>query len=153
MSGDDGQGAVDLFGKDHASELVRECDAAQRKKQVCALTGSGRPAIRRTDSKNETLSTAIAQPAKLLSEFFGGEQLASAVEQNGMSRSAARLTVEPLKQGRLGLKELRVARDVTGRPLDVVREQTVGRIGLCTTAARHYRGEGDFHAIWGVIWS
>jgi len=114
MSGKDGQCAVDLFGEDDACELVRQCNAAQRKKQVRALTCIGGPAIRRTDRKNETLSTAIAQAAKLLSEFFGGEQLASTVEQNDMSRSAAWLTVERIKEDRLGLKELRVARDVSG---------------------------------------
>ena len=147
MSGEDGQCAIDLFSEDDASELVRQGDAAQRKKQVRALTGGGGPAIRRTDRENETLSATIAKPAKLLSEFFRGEQLASTVEQNDMSRSAARLTIEPLQQCRLGLKELRVAQDVTGRPFDVVREQAVGGIGLGTTATRHYRGEGDFHVI------
>ena len=152
MSGEDGQCAIDLFGEDNASELVRQRDAAQRKKQVRTLTGIRGPAIRRTDSEDETLRAAIAQPAKLLSEFFGGEQLASTVEQNDMSGSTARLTVEPLKQRRLGLKELQVAGGVPGRPLDVIRKQTVGRIGLSAIAARHNRSKGNFHAIRGSIY-
>ena len=151
MSGEDGQGAVDLFGEDDASELVWQRDAAQRKKQVRALTGICGPAIRRADRENETLRPSIAQPAKLLSELFGREQLASTVEQNDMSRSAAWLTVERIKEGRLRLKELRVAGNVTGYPLDVVREQTVGRIGFGATAARRNGRQGNFHAIWSSI--
>jgi hypothetical protein len=101
MSGEDGQCPVDLFGEDDTSELVGQRDAAQRKKQVRALTDPGGPAVSRSDRENQTLSSAIAQSAELLSEFFRGEQLASTVEQNNMRRSATRLTIEPLKQCRL----------------------------------------------------
>ena len=134
MSGEDGQCPVDLFGEDDTRELVGQRDAAKRKKQVRALTSPGGPAVSRSDRENQTLSSVIAQSAELLSEFFRGEQLASTVEQNNMRRSTTRLTIEPLKQCRLGLKELRVAGGVTSRPIDVVREQTISRIGLRATA-------------------
>ena len=73
MSGKDGQGTIDLFSEDDASQLMWQCDAAQRKKKIRALTGRGRPAICWPDRKNETLGTAIAQSAEQLSEFFGRE--------------------------------------------------------------------------------
>lgn len=120
VSRKDGQSAIHLFREDDASKLVRQRDAAQRKKQIRTLTGGIGPTIRRTDRENETLSAAIAQPANLLSELLGREQLPSAVEQNEMSRSAPRLTVEPLQQPHLGLKKLRVAGDVPSRSFDII---------------------------------
>ncbi len=97
--------------------------AAEGKEKVSALTGHSGPSVGRADGENEALGALIADAPDLRSELLRGELLAAAIQQNGIGRSAAGLTIQPIKERRLGLEELGVAGNVPGNALEIVSEQ------------------------------
>jgi hypothetical protein len=70
MSGQDGQGAVDLLGEHNAGELMRQGNSTQGKQKVGPLASGSRPAICGANGKDETLGTVIAKAAKLSRELL-----------------------------------------------------------------------------------
>ena len=64
MSGQDGQGAVDLLGEYDASELMRQGNSTQGKEKVGALTSGSRPAVCGANSEYEALSAVVAKAAE-----------------------------------------------------------------------------------------
>src|ERR1700735_3937058 len=73
MSGDDGQGAVDLFGEDDAGELMRQRHRPEGEKQVSAGAGGNGPSVRGTDGEHEILGAGVAKTADLGGKILGGE--------------------------------------------------------------------------------
>ena len=92
MSSKNSERTVYLLSQNNAGELMRQGHPAQRKKQVGPLTRGGRPAIRRSDGKDEPLDPFIAEAPQVGGELFRRELPSATVEQNGMRRRAAMLT-------------------------------------------------------------
>jgi len=94
VAGEDGEGAVDLFGEDDLRELMRQGDAAEGEEEVGAGAGGVGPTVGRADGEDEALGSGVAVPPDGSGELFRGELLASAVEQDEECGSAAGLAVE-----------------------------------------------------------
>jgi hypothetical protein len=106
MPGQDGQGAVDLFGQYNAGELVRQGHAAEGKEKVGALACGRGPSVGGTDGKYEALGALIANPPDVCGELLGGVLLAAAIQQDGIGWGATGLAIYPIKDGGLGVEEL-----------------------------------------------
>lgn len=145
MSGQNRERPVDLLGQDDAGKLVGKCHAAKRQKEMGALAGSGRPAVRRPDREDEVLGARIAQVAKPLGKVFGGELLAATVKQDRVNRDTPRLAVKPVQKGSFGFKEFRLAGKVAGPALHVVGKQTVCRLRFGSCTARSDGDKENFH--------
>ena len=75
VAGEDGEGAVDLFGEDGAGELVGEGDGAEGEDEGGAGAGGGGPAVGGADGEDDGLGAGVAQAAEVGGEVFGGELL------------------------------------------------------------------------------
>jgi hypothetical protein len=93
---------------------MRQSDFPQGKKQVGASSRYRRPPIRGSDAKYKSLGTLVADAAEARRELLRGVLLAAAIQQNGICRRTAWLTIQPLEDGSLGLEELGLAGDIPG---------------------------------------
>jgi hypothetical protein len=125
VSGENGQGAVYLLGQNNTGELMRQSHATKGKKQVGTLACGRRPPIRRSDGKHQPLNTLVADAAEVRGELIRAVLLAAAIHQNRIRRSATGLAIQPIEQGRFGVEELGLTRDISGRTPYVVGEQAV----------------------------
>jgi hypothetical protein len=105
MAGEDGEGAVDLLGQDDACELVGEGDAAEGEQELGTSASYIRPAVGGPDGEDETLRPGVAKMANGLSNLFGGELTAAAVEQGKVDGSSAGLAIEPGEECGFGIEE------------------------------------------------
>jgi len=121
----DSQGAVDLLRKYNPGELVRQGHWTEGKEKVGALPCGGGPTVGGTDGEHQTLSALITDASNARREFLRGVLLTAAIQKNGIRWGAASLTVQPIKDRRLGLEELGVAGNVPGDALEIVGEQAV----------------------------
>jgi len=121
----DSQGAVDLLGKHNPGELVRQGHWTEGKEKVSALSCGWGPTIGGTDGEHQTLSALITDASNARREFLRGVLLTAAIQKNGIRWDAAGLTVQPIKDRRLGLEELGVAGNVPGHALEIVGEQAI----------------------------
>jgi len=91
VAGEDGRGAIELFGENEPGERVRKCEGTERKQEMGSLAAFIRPAACRADGKDKALHPFVAALSEPGSECFGGELLPKAVEQDH-DRGASRLT-------------------------------------------------------------
>lgn len=70
MAGEDGEGTVDLFGQHNARKLVRQCNAAKGEHKARSCARFFRPAVGRTDGKDDPLRTGVPQTANSGSQLF-----------------------------------------------------------------------------------
>jgi hypothetical protein len=125
VAGENGQRAVYLLGQNNTGELMGQSDATKGKKQVGTLACGRRPPIRRSDGKHQALNTLVTYAAEVRGELIRGVLLAATVEQYRMGRSATGLAIQPIEQGRFGVEELGLTRDVSGRTRYIVGEQAI----------------------------
>ena len=145
MSGEDGEGAVELLGEDYAGELMREGDWAEREDEVGAGAGCGGPSVGRTDGEDEALRAGVAKAAKVGGEFLGGELFAATVEEDEDRGGAGGLAVEPGEECGFGVVELGGAGDVAGGAGKVVGGEGLGRSGLGARAGRRDGCDDELH--------
>src|SRR5216683_953101 len=145
VAGENGQGPVYLLGQNHAGELMRQGHPPEGKKQIGTLTCGRRPPIRRSDGEHQALDALIANATEVRGELLRGELLAATIQQNGIRRSATRLTIQPIEQGGLGPEKLGVAGNVMGGPLYIVGQQSIGRLSFGTRTSGSDDGESDLH--------
>ena len=100
--GEDGEGAVDLLGEDDASQFVGQRDVAEGEDEAGAGAGGCGPTVGGADGEEEGLRAGVAQAAEVGGEFFAGELLAAAVEQDEDRGGACRLAIECGQQGGFG---------------------------------------------------
>lgn len=70
MAGQDGQGAVDLFGQHGLRERVWQGHGPEREQKVGAGAGLGGPAVCGADSGNNLLAAGVAQYGKAVGELL-----------------------------------------------------------------------------------
>ena len=70
MAGEDGEGAVELFGKDDAGEVVGEGDGAEGEKQAGSGASGGGPSVGGADGEDDGLCSGIAEAAEVGGKFF-----------------------------------------------------------------------------------
>jgi hypothetical protein len=136
---------VNLLGQYNPSELMRQSNTPKRKKQIGAQACYRRPPISRPDAEHQPLGPLVSDTAKVRGELLGAVLLAAAIQQNGIGRGTARLAVQPVEDGGLGLEELRVAGDIPGGPLYIVAQQTVRRLRSGASTAWGDGSKGDLH--------
>jgi len=99
VAGEDGEGAVDLFGEDGAGEFVGQGDGAEGEDKAGAGAGGGGPSVRGADGEDDGLGAGVAEAAEVSGEFFGGELLAAAVEEDEDASGAGGLASRPIEGG------------------------------------------------------
>lgn len=82
VPGKNRQRAVHLLSQDCTSQLMRKRHASQRKQQTRSLPCCLRPSIRRANAQHDCLGSRIPQTSQKGGEFFAGELLSAAVEQD-----------------------------------------------------------------------
>jgi hypothetical protein len=70
VAGENGQGAVYLFGEYDTGELVRQGNSTQGKEKVGALASDSRPAVCRANGQDKALGAVVAKSAELSSELL-----------------------------------------------------------------------------------
>ena len=118
---EDGEGSVNLLGQYNAGELMRQRHPPQRKKKVGPLACCSRPPISGPDGKHQTLYTVVANAPDVRCELLGGVLLTATIQQNGIGWDAPGLAVQPVKDGSLGVEELRVAGAIPATSASKVR--------------------------------
>lgn len=93
MAGENRQSAINLLSQNDAGELMRQGHPPEGPKEIRPFTRRRRPPIRRSDGEHQTLNSLVAESAEVRGEFFRGELLAAAIQQNGVRRSAAGLAI------------------------------------------------------------
>ena len=93
MAGENRQSAVYLLSQNDAGELMRQGHPPEGPKEVRSFPRRRRPPIRRSNGEHQTLNSLVAESAEMRGEFFRGELLAAAIQQNGVRRSAAGLAI------------------------------------------------------------
>src|SRR5579871_1468839 len=78
-TGENGEGAVDLFGKHHACKFVRVGHLAQREFRVLPIEQNGRKTIGVTANEDEFAGAAVALIANPFCKGFRREALAVGV--------------------------------------------------------------------------
>lgn len=66
VTGQDGEGSVDLLGQEDASEMMRQGDPSEGEKKVCAFAGRIGPSVRWADREDESLGAGVAKVADRL---------------------------------------------------------------------------------------
>lgn len=145
MAGEDGAGAVDLFGEDDAGELVRQGHLAEGEKELRFGAGVFGPAIRGADGEENLLSAVVAELAEMGGEGFGGELFAGGVEQDDVDGCAGGALVGEGEELRFGGEEARLAGVVTRGTFNEVGEQRVELTLLGAGALRADGGEKNLH--------
>jgi hypothetical protein len=145
VAGQDGEGSVDLLGQYDAGKLVRQGHAAEGKEKISALACGRGPPVGGTDGEHKPLSTLIADASDVRSELLGGVLLTPAIQQNGVGRGTAGLTVQPIEECSLGFEDLRVAGDVASCPCNVVIMQTIASLRLGSGLARKDSSKNQLH--------
>src|SRR5436305_12660094 len=85
--------------------------------------------------------------AEVGGEFFRGELLAAAIEQDEERGDSAGLGGEPVEEGWLGVEELGCGGCVAGGAGGVVGDESFEGVGLGAGAAGEDGGEGDRHGV------
>ena len=147
MPGQNGAGAVELFGEDDAGEFMGEGDGAEGEEEVGAGAGGGGPAISGADGEEELLDAAVAEGAEVGCEISGGELLAGGVEQDDVERGARGGFIGEGEEGGLGGEEVGVAGVVAGDAGGVVGEEGVERGGFGAGAGGRDGGEMELHIL------
>lgn len=78
-------------------------------------------------------------------ELLGRVLLAPAVEQDSIGRNAARLAIQPRKQGRFRVEELGLAGKITGAALQIIIEESFDGFVLRAGLTGDDGGKGQFH--------
>ena len=147
VAGEDGEGAVELLGKDDTGEFVGQGDESEREEEVGAGAGVGGPAVRRADGEDEPLGAVVAETADAGGEGLGGELLAAAVEQDGVGAGAGWLLLERFEQEGFGVEGLGVAGKIATGALDVICYEAVCRVGIGTGTTGGDCCQSDFHKL------
>lgn len=121
VTGEDGEGAVDLFGEDGAGEFVGQGDEAEREDKAGVAAGGVGPSVVGPDGEDYRLRAGVAETAEVSGEVLGGELLAAAVEEDEDRGGAGGLAVEPGEEGGLGVVGLGFTGYITGGASEVVR--------------------------------
>ena len=134
VTGEDGEGAVDLFGEDGAGHFMRQGDVAERQDEAGACACGWGPAVGGTDGEDEGLCAGVAKAAEVGGDVIGGKLLSAAVEEDEYGSGAGGLAVEPGEEVGLGRVGLGFAGEVSGGTGEVVGGEGSGRVGLGTGA-------------------
>lgn len=98
MAREDGEGAVDLLGKNDAGEGMGQGHGSKRESQLRAGKGGLRPAAGGSDGKDKMLHAGVAPRAEPGRECLGGHLFAAAIEEDD-KRPAFLLAFEPREEG------------------------------------------------------
>jgi hypothetical protein len=145
MASQNSKRAIDLLGENGTGKLMRQRNAAKGEQKIGTLPCRGGPAVRRANRDDQALGAVIAQAAQMCGKLLRGVLLAAAIEQNRLGRGTAGLTVQPIEEGRLRLKDLGLARNITRGAVDIVGKQTVAGLGLGSSAPWSDRAKCDLH--------
>jgi hypothetical protein len=145
VAGEDGEGAVDLFGENGACEFVGQGDSAEGEYEAGAGAGGGSPAIVGADGEDERLGAGVAEAAEVGGEFFGGELLAATVEEDQDGGGAGGLAVEPGEECGFGVMGLELAGEIAGGSGEVVGGEGCGSVGFGAGASWRDSGQEDLH--------
>ena len=147
MASEDGEGAVDLLGEDGAGEFVGQGDIAEGEYEASAGTGGGGPAVCGTDGEDDGLGSGVAEATEMGCEFFGGELLAAAIEEDEDGNGAGGLAVDPGEEGGFGVVVEGLAGEVARGSGEIAGGQGCGGIGLGASASWGDGGEEELHGI------
>ena len=89
VSGEDGEGAVELLGEHDAGQLVGKGHGAEGEQQVGALACFRRPSVCGADGEVEMLRAAVALAPKPRGELLRGHLAAASIEQDELCGYAA----------------------------------------------------------------
>jgi hypothetical protein len=82
MAGEDGEGAIELFGEEDAGEFVRHGESGERKLHVRLATEVVGKTFGVAAEEDEFAGAAVAEVTEPASELRGGELLAGGVEED-----------------------------------------------------------------------
>src|SRR3984885_12164627 len=102
VAGEDGEGAVDLLGQQHAGEFVRHGERGEGDFLFGAGTQFGGEAFGVAAEEDDFARAAIAQIAQPARELLGGELLSGRVEQH---HRGGRIDLQFAKRGGAGVAE------------------------------------------------
>jgi hypothetical protein len=121
VAGEDGGGAVELFGEDEAREGMGEGEGAEGEKQVGAGAGGVGPAVGRTDGEEDVGPAFIAAGAEPGGEGFGSERAAATVGEDGEGAGA----VKGFEERGFGFEDLGLAAGDGGAALEIEGDERV----------------------------
>jgi hypothetical protein len=121
VSGDYGQGAVDLFGEDKRGHLVWKRHLPERKQQVGAFAAGFREAIRWAHAKDKLLVPGVLEFAKPTCKLGGTELLPPRIEKD--QKAGASFSVQGGVEAFLIKKYLFFYGGVLPNPLRIGAEQ------------------------------
>jgi hypothetical protein len=139
MSGEDGEGAVELLGEHDAGEFVREGHETEGEGEGGVAERFLRPAVGGADGEVEMLDAGVAFPADPGGELLGGEGAAARIEEDELRGSAGRF-FEGGEEGLLGGEVLLVDGGVVGKARGELGERLLKQARLLTVCDG---GEGD----------
>ena len=120
---------------------MRQGNGAKGEDQAGSGSGGVGPSVGRTDGENEGLRAGVAETAEVGGEFFGGELLASTIEEDEDGGGAGLVAVEAGKEVSFGDEVLGFAWDVAGGTGEVVG----GDVGSSAGAGWGDVNGDDFH--------
>src|SRR5215472_14277621 len=130
MAFQDRKRPVDLLQQHYACQLVRQGHLAERKYQVRRSPGLVAEPIRRTHCEEEVLRAPILLVAQQLGELFGCKLPPPGIEQDQDRRGAAAPSFRQLQQCSLGGQFMRLCRQISRDPLQILRGQRANRLFL-----------------------
>ena len=86
-----------------------EGDAAEGEEEVGLLAGGGGPSVGWAYGEEEALGSLVAEGGEAGGEFFGGELLAAAIEEDGVGADSSGSLLEGLEEGGFGVESLGIA--------------------------------------------
>jgi hypothetical protein len=147
VSGEDGEGAVDLFAEDDAGEFVGEGHGAEGEERCGALAGILGPAVGGTDGEDDELTALVALAAEPFGEGFRGHLLTALVEEDEHRGGTGALVLDGFPEEIFGAEEGRfdggfaAAREEWGDAVEVEAGQFVEGV----TGARADGGDPELH--------
>ena len=150
MTGEDGECAVDLFGKDDVREFVGQRDASEGEGESGAGVRSLRPSVGWSDGKDNQLCAGVAQTAEPRGKVLAGELVAAAVAEDEGRGGSGRLPIQPCEQSGLGVKGLCFGWGVAAGADEVFRSEGRCRGGLGAGFGGGDGGEDKLHGIKGI---
>jgi len=144
VAGEDGGGAVELFGEDEASDCVGVGEGAEREDEFGAEESVGGPAVGGADGEDDVLDAFLTTGSEPRREEFGGHGLAMAIEEDGDDGGTAAVAVDPGEEGFFGFEGLGFTAKCGGTAFNVAGGEDLKRVarGVCRAEVR----QGDVHA-------
>lgn len=131
MTCDDCKCAIDLLSDDYACQRMSEREMSEREQQRRAFARGLRPAIGRTNNKDDLLGGSVAMAADPMSECFGSHLFAAAVEKNGENWSAPLLPANPLEQSFFCAECMTLRASESCAAIKVHRDELLERVAGC----------------------